>query len=162
VDERIRKVVLTAYGRLASRFTPRERNDFFVTPEALHGLERVAWAALGLLLGAFVVWAPFIPLWSKEWVLVFGVGGLVFPSLRAYLAQRRYQSDLNDLVVRTDDEIWRLDLGYMTSAAVIEPVAPSELIEAPDPEAERLAARLEDAARLEAVGRTVRPPEKER
>lgn len=162
VDERIRKVVLPAYGRLALRFTPRERNDFFVTPEALHGLERVAWAALGLLLGAFVVWAPFIPLWSKEWVLVFGVGGLVFPSLRAYLAQRRYQSDLNDLVVRTDDEIWRLDLGYMTSAAVSEPVAPSELVEGLDPEAERLAARLEDAAKLEAVGRAVRPPQKER
>jgi hypothetical protein len=145
VDERIRKVVLPAYGRLASRFTPRERNDFFLAPEALRGLERVAWAALGLGLGAFVVWAPFIPLWSKEWVLVFGVGGLVFPSLRAYLAQRRYQSELNDLVARTDDEIWRLDLGYMTSAAG-ETLVSGELGETRDPEAERLAARLEDAA----------------
>ncbi len=170
VDERIRKVVLPAYGRLASRFTPRERNDFFVTPEGLHGPERVGWAALGLLLGGFAVWAPFIPLWSKACVLVCGVGGLVFPSLRAYLAQRRYQTELNDLVVRTDDEIWRLDLGYMTSAAAREPGVASEpgAVSEPgetllsDPEAERLAARLEDAAKLSAEGRNSRPTEKER
>ncbi len=116
VDERIRKVVVPAYARLASSFTPRERNDFYLAPESLHAVERLGWAVLGLLLGAFVVWAPFIPLWSKEWVLVFGVGGFVFPSLRRYLALRRYEGQLNDLVGRTDDEIWRLDLGYLTSA----------------------------------------------
>jgi hypothetical protein len=116
VDVRIRKVVLPAYARLASSFTPRERNDFYLTPEPLHGVERAAWGALGLVLGAFVVWAPFIPLWSKEWVLVFGVGGFVLPALRRYFALRRYQRELNDLVARTDDEIWRLDLGFMTSA----------------------------------------------
>jgi hypothetical protein len=116
VSERIRKVVLPAYARLASSFTPRERNEFYLTPEELHGLERLAWGALGVALGAFVVWAPFIPLWSKEWVLVFAVGGLFFPSLRRYFALRRYQHELNDLVARTDDEIWRLDLGFMTSA----------------------------------------------
>ncbi len=116
VDERIRKVVLPAYARLASSFTPRERNDFYLTPEPLHAVERVGWAVLGILLGAFVVWAPFIPLWSKEWVLVFGIGGFVFPGLRRYLALRRYARELDDLVGRTDDEIWRLDLGYLTSA----------------------------------------------
>ncbi len=116
VDERIRKVVIPAYARLASAFTPRERNDFYLTPEPLHVVERMAWGAAGLLLGAFVVWAPFIPLWEKEWVVVFAVGGLAFPSLRRDLALKRYERQLNDLVGRTDDEIWRLDLGYMTSA----------------------------------------------
>jgi hypothetical protein len=116
IDERIRKVVLPAYARLASSFTPRERNDFYLTKDAWHTLERLAWGGLGVALGAFIVWAPFIPIWSKEWVLVFGVGGLVFPSLRRYFALRRYQHELNDLVARTDDEIWRLDLGYLTAA----------------------------------------------
>ena len=116
VDERIRKVVVPAYARLASSFTPRERNDFYLTREALHGVERVAWSALGIALGAFVVWAPFVPLWSKEWVLVFAVGGFVLPSLRRYFAFRRYQGELEDLVARTDDEIWRLDLGFTASA----------------------------------------------
>ena len=116
VDERIRKVVLPAYARLASGFTPRERNDFYLTPDGLHGVERLAWGALGVALGVFVVWAPFIPLWSKMWVLMFAAGGIVFPSLRPYFALRRYQRELDDLVARTDDEIWRLDLGFMTSA----------------------------------------------
>jgi len=116
VDERIRRVVLPAYARLASGFTPGERNDFFLTPETVHGLERLGWAVVGVVLGALVVEAPFIPLWSKEWVLVFGVGGFVFPTARRYFALRSYQRQLNDLVARTDDEIWRLDLGYLTAA----------------------------------------------
>jgi hypothetical protein len=116
VDERIRRVVVPAYARLASSFTPRERNDFYLARDGLHGLERVAWGILGIALGAFAIWAPFIPLWSKEWVLVFAAGGFVLPSLRRYFAFRRYQSELEDLVARTDDEIWRLDLGFMTAA----------------------------------------------
>ncbi len=37
VDDRIRKVVVPAYVRVATRFTPRERNDFYLAPEPLHG-----------------------------------------------------------------------------------------------------------------------------
>jgi hypothetical protein len=120
VDDRIRRVVLPGYARLTGPFTRRERNDFYLAPDALHGAERLGFGALGLLLGAFVVWAPFIPLWSKEWVLVFGVGGLLFPSLRRVFALRRYQGELEQLVSRTDDEIWRMDLNLITAAAVRE------------------------------------------
>ena len=151
VDERIRKVVLPAYARLAARFTPRERNDFYLAPEEMHALERLGWAGAGLALGGFVVWAPFIPLWSKEWVLVFGVGGFAFPSVRRFFALRRYQLELNDLVNRTDEEIWRLDLGYMTAAAAREPAlaaGASASEGTPEDESARLAARLEDAARV--------------
>jgi hypothetical protein len=132
-----------------------------LTPEALHGFERLGWGAVGVALGAFVVWAPFIPIWSKEWVLVFGVGGLVFPTLRRYLALRHYQSGLNDLVARTDDEIWRLDLGYMTSAATRESAGEGEG-ETKDAEPERLAARLESAGRLAAGDREARTKQRER
>lgn len=114
IDERIRKVVIPAYVRLAGRFTPRERNDFYLAPEPFHGLERLGWTVAGMGIGAFVVWAPFIPLWEKEWVLPFVVAGLVFPNIRRVLSLRRYQAELNALVVRTDDEIWRMDLAYLT------------------------------------------------
>lgn len=150
VDERIRKVVLPAYARLAARFTPRERNEFFLAPEELHALERLAWAGAGMILGGLVVWAPFIPIWSKEWVLVFGVGGFVFPGVRSFFALRRYQLELNDLVTRTDEEIWRLDLGYMTAAAAREPelAAAASTEEAPEGASEQLTERLADAARV--------------
>jgi hypothetical protein len=117
VDDYVRRVVVPAYARLAGPFTRRERNDFYLTPESLHGLERVGFGVLGMLLGLFVVWAPFIPLWSKEWVLVFVIAGLVFPNLRRFLALRRYESEINRLVLRADDEIWRKDLAYVTAGA---------------------------------------------
>jgi hypothetical protein len=160
VDERIRKVVLPAYARLASGFTPRERNDFYLTGDELHGVERLAWGALGLALGGFVVWAPFIPLWSKEWVLVFGVGGLAFPSLRRYFALRRYQHELDDLVTRTDDEIWRLDLGYLTSAWERGPLAGGR--EADVPHADRPSVRPESGEPPAAGDRPPRAKEGER
>jgi hypothetical protein len=128
LDERMRQVVIPAYVRLTQLFTRRERNDFYLTRGALHGAERLAWAVGGMAVGGFVVWAPFIPLWSKEWVLLFTLAGLVFPDLRRFLAQRRYQAELNALVARTDDDIWRMDLAYLTDhlaerarAAPLEP-----------------------------------------
>lgn len=151
VDEYVRQVVVPAYARLAGRFTRDERNDFYLTRESLHGLERLGWAAAGMLLGLFVVWAPFIPLWSKEWVLIFAVGGFVFPNLRRYFALRRYESELNRLVARADDEIWRKDLAYVTQGATLR-AAPPTLGSESEPEVDdALADRL-------AGGESAEPP----
>lgn len=124
VDELARRVVLPAYARLATRFTERERNDFYLLPEPLHGLERFAWGVAGMGLGGFVVWAPFIPLWEKEWVLPFVVGGLLFPNIRSYFALRRYQSELNGIVAHADDEIRRAELAQLTSEDAVCAAAP--------------------------------------
>jgi hypothetical protein len=123
VDEQVRSVVVPAYARLAAPFTLRERNDFYLSRHPWHGAERLAWAVAGMILGAFVVWAPFIPLWSKEWVLVFAVGGLVFPELRRFVAFRRYETELNRIVARADAEIWRMDLAHLARAALGEQAA---------------------------------------
>jgi hypothetical protein len=116
VDDLVRKVVVPGWVRLAARFTPRERNGFYALPEPFHGVERAACAVLGMGLGFFVVWAPFIPIWSKEVVLPFVVGGIFFPELRSWLSLRRYEQDLNVLVARADHEIARIDLAYLTDA----------------------------------------------
>lgn len=121
VDGMIRSVVLPAYVRLSSRFTLRERNGFYVAPDPLHGLERLGWAVAGLVLGGLVVWAPFIPLWSKEWVLPFMLGGLFFPDLRGFLSVRRYERELNRLVSNVDDEISRLNVRLL-----LRPAEPGE------------------------------------
>ena len=127
VDELVRKVVVPGWVRLAARFTPRERNGFYALAEPLHGVERALWAALGMGLGFLVVWAPFIPLWSKEWVLPFTVGGLVFPELRRWLSFRTYEGELNSLVTKADHEIGRIDLAYLTdTTSVAERVAHDE------------------------------------
>ncbi len=123
VNERAHQVVVPAYARLAAPLTARERNDFYVTPAALHGLERLGLAGIGMLIGAFIVWAPFIPVWSKELILVFGVAGLLFPELRRLLALRRYQAELNRLVARTDDDVARLELALFTGEVVLRAAA---------------------------------------
>ncbi|HEX6737284.1 MAG TPA: hypothetical protein VF310_03320 [Vicinamibacteria bacterium] len=121
-DTLIREVVIPAYARLAAPFTGRERNGFYLVREPWHNLERLAWAVGGMLLGAFVVWAPFIPVWEKEWVLPFTLAGLFFPNLRRLLALKRYQNELNRLVTRAGDEIWRLELACLTGGA-LEPAS---------------------------------------
>jgi hypothetical protein len=113
IDSRIVGVVIPAYARVAGRFTIRERNDFYLAPAAWHAAERIGFSALGTLLGALVVASP-IPLTAKEWVLFFALGGLVFPDLRRVFAWKRYESDLNDVVGRMDDEIFRMDLELLT------------------------------------------------
>jgi hypothetical protein len=119
VDARVRGVVIPAYARLAAPLTVRERNGFYITAPPLHGLERLGLAAAGMLVGAFIVWAPFIPIWSKELILVFGVGGLLFPELRRVLALRRYQSELNRLVSHTDADVARLELALLTGEVML-------------------------------------------
>lgn len=113
VEELLSSVVLPGYVRLAAPFIARERNGFFLAREPLHAAERVGWAAAGTLLGAFVVWAPFIPLWSKEWVLPFFLGGLVFPELRRWFELTRYERELNRVVRRADAEIGRIEMNFL-------------------------------------------------
>ncbi len=114
LDGLVRKVLVPAYARLALKFSPKERNDFYlVRKESLRAAERIGFGAAGIAVGAFVIWAPWIPLWSKEWVLPFMVGGLLFPNLRRYLAMKRYERQLNDLVARTDREIERINNAYL-------------------------------------------------
>jgi hypothetical protein len=114
VDDLIRKVVIPAYVRLATRFTPRERNAFYLAPEPFHGLERFGWAVAGVAVGALVIFAPFIPLWSKEWIIPFMLAGLVFPNIRRFLVVRQYEAELNRVVARADAEIARIDSHYLT------------------------------------------------
>jgi hypothetical protein len=119
IEQLIRSVVIPAYARGALRFTPKERNDFYLSEERLHGAERAGWAIGGMILGYLVIWAPFIPIWSQEAVLPFVVAGLLFPNLRRYFQLRRYESELNRLVAHTDREMSRIDVHYLTSGEVM-------------------------------------------
>ena len=117
VDERIRKVVLPAYARLASTLHAARAERLL--PDA-RGAARPGAPGLGARLGlpSAPSWSgrPSSPsgrrsgCWSSAWAASCS------RACAAIFALRRYQQELNDLVTRTDDEIWRLDLGYMTAA----------------------------------------------
>ena len=44
----------------------------------------------------------------------FTIAGLMFPNVRRWLALRRYQAELNRIVSRADDEVWRMEMAYVT------------------------------------------------
>lgn len=112
VDSLIRTIVIPAYVRVAISYTPRERNDFYLVPQRFHFLERFGWAVAGMVIGAFVVWAPFIPIWSKEWILPFTIVGLIFPNVRKIFSIKRYEADLNRMVAKAENEIDRIEMDY--------------------------------------------------
>ncbi|HEY7162099.1 MAG TPA: hypothetical protein VH815_12610, partial [Acidobacteriota bacterium] len=112
IDSLIRTIVIPGYVRLATAYTPRERNDFYLVPERIHFLERFGWSVAGMVLGAFTVWAPFIPIWSKEWILPFTIVGLVFPNVRKIFSIKRYEADLNRMVAKAETEIDRIEMDY--------------------------------------------------
>ena len=120
LDALLRRVLIPAYCRTAAKMTRRERNDFYLAREGLHGLERLGWLSGGIIAGAFVVWAPFIPIWSKEAVLPFALAGLFFPELRRFFAYRRYTKDVNTLVGKIEIEVQRLQSAYLDAPAVTE------------------------------------------
>ena len=120
LDELAHKVLIPSYSRLAGSFTERERNDFYILRGPARVLERALFAVAGLLLGGFLVWAPFIPLWSKHWIWGLGLAGLVGPELRRYFAWKRYGRELNALVARTDRELERVREGYLLAEVTDE------------------------------------------
>jgi len=120
LDTLFRRVLLPAFARVASEMTRRERNDFYLTKKGLHGIERVGWTAAGIAVGSFVVWAPFIPIWSKEAVLPFAAAGLLFPELRRFFAYRRYAREINKLVVSVEAEVRRVQAVYLEAPTTME------------------------------------------
>lgn len=120
LDALFRRVLLPAYARGATDMTRRERNDFYLAKQGLHGIERIGWAAGGILVGTFVVWAPFIPIFAREAILPFAVGGLFFPELRRYFSYRRYTREINGLVGKVEAEARRLQSVYLEAPTTIE------------------------------------------
>jgi hypothetical protein len=120
VDELVRKVVIPGYVRVAAGYTRRERNDFYAMPEAWHVAERILYAVLGVGLSILAIEIPQIPIYAKEWVIPFMLGGLVYPELRRYVWTRHYENQLNQLVARSDSEIGRIDMAYLTDGESLQ------------------------------------------
>lgn len=101
----IDQLLLPRYAVLAQRQNRSERAP--ATP--MRGADlfnRAAYALIFLLIGLFVVWAPFIPIWDK-WI-PFVLGGLAatfapaLPDLHRRLLLRRHQIQVLTLVIDLD------------------------------------------------------------
>ena len=119
VDTLVRRVIVPGYVRLTTNFTPRERNDFYLSREKLHVAERVGFGLLGIVLGLVAIEAPFIPIYAREWIVPFMIAGLFVPNIRRWVSLRRYEGELNGLVDRANREFARLDIAYSTKGEAI-------------------------------------------
>jgi len=120
IDDLICTVVIPAYVRIATQYTPRERNEFYLTPHRIHFVERLGWTLGGMIAGAFIVWAPFIPIWSKEWILPFTILGLTFPNLRKLYSIKSYEAELNRTVAKAEHEVGRIEMEYTSAQMTSE------------------------------------------
>jgi hypothetical protein len=120
VDALMRETIIPGYVRLALAFTPKERSDFFLVKEHLRVVERIGWAFAGLVLGFIFVRLPFVPLFLKELMAVFVIGGFVWPEIRRFFSFRRYEKELNQLVVHADRELERIDRAYLSRGETID------------------------------------------
>lgn len=101
LQREIDQIFLPRYTSLALRQNQVERAG-----RGTDSFNRAAYALLFFLLGAFVLWAPFIPVWEK-WI-PFALAGVAavfsqaLPDLRLVLMRRRYQVLLLGLLIDID------------------------------------------------------------
>lgn len=101
----VEQILLPRWASLALRQGRAERAPRAVLRGA-DGFNRATWALISLLIGAFVVWAPFIPIWDK-WI-PFAAGALAayfapaLPDLHGALLRRRHEVGLLALLIDLD------------------------------------------------------------
>lgn len=104
LDALERELIATIPARwrqFAEPFTLDERHTFGVWRGG-DIVARLAYVGGAALLGFFIVWAPFIPIWEK-WVPFALAGGAWFlPDLQIGFRRRRYARQLGELVLQMD------------------------------------------------------------
>ena len=113
--------VIAQIGRTARRAVARVHAALAGIPLAIKDLfctEGVRTTAACRIL------APFIPIWSKEWIIPFMLAGLVFPNVRRFLMVRQYEGELNRVVASADEEIARIDSHYLTDGEPVYSASP--------------------------------------
>lgn len=81
---------------------------------------RLAYVGLGLVLGGFAVWAPFIPIWEKWFPFAVAALAWFLPDLQARWHKRRYARELGAIVSAIDRAQPALDR-HVTIAELLPP-----------------------------------------
>lgn len=118
----LEQILVPRYAALAHRENLAERHKPRPWTGA-DGLNRASYGILFFLIGIFVVWAPFIPLWEK-WI-PFALGALAtliapaLPDLSRFGRRRRFRYAMLKLLIDVDQ------------AGTALPAPPSGLLEPP-------------------------------
>jgi len=83
----------------AAPFTDLERRDFDLWRGG-DPVARITYVFIGLLIGAFCVEAPFIPIWDKWFPFALAIAAWWLPSAQRAFHRRRYARQLGDVARR--------------------------------------------------------------
>ena len=92
----------------ARQFTADERRHFGIWRGG-DVIARLSFLAVGGLVGAFIVWAPFIPIWEKWLPIPLAIAAWYLPDLQASWHRRRYARRLGEIVLSLETAQAQLD-----------------------------------------------------
>jgi hypothetical protein len=85
------------WRQVAAPFTALERRAFGLWRDG-DLVARLVYTFVGLLVGGFIWWAPFIPIWEKWLPGAMAFGGWWVPDLQTWWLRRRYARALGQIV----------------------------------------------------------------
>ena len=108
VEEELVGSLPARWRTVALPFTADEKKSFGVWRGG-DLFARLTYAAGGLLVGLFVVWAPFIPIWWKWFPILVAIASWWVPDAQFSLRRRRYARALGEIVASYDSAQKQLD-----------------------------------------------------
>jgi hypothetical protein len=104
----IADVVPARWRALADRFSAAERRDFGVWRGG-DPIARLSYVLVALIIGGFIVWAPFIPIWDKWFPFLLAGGAWWLPNAQVAWHRRRYARALGAIAKELGATQPRLD-----------------------------------------------------
>jgi hypothetical protein len=81
---------------------------------------RAAFALLGLVIGALIVWAPFIPIWEKWFAFLLAALAFAYPEIKKAAFDFRHSRFLNNLITQAEEYQKNSRIHYVTTARLEE------------------------------------------
>lgn len=116
LEKEVLETVMPQYITAASEQNRRERSGYGVFRGGDLGA-RIAFALLGLVIGAAIIAIPFIPIFEKAFVFVLAIGGWFYPDMVRMTWEYKHYKLLNRLVT-AGEQYQRSRAKYVSTADV--------------------------------------------
>jgi hypothetical protein len=115
----VRAIVPAEWQKVARPFTQREAAEFRLWRGG-DVVARLTYVFLALMIGGFIVWAPFIPFWEKWFPFALSASAWWLPDAQVAWHKRRYARRLGEIARRMGELQPRLD-GMVTTEELLLP-----------------------------------------
>src|SRR5262249_35142879 len=96
MQKEIRAIVPAAWRALAEPFTRSESKEFGVWRGG-DVVARLTYVLVGLMIGGFMVWAPFVPIWESWFPFALAISSWWLPDAQVAYQRRRYARALGGI-----------------------------------------------------------------